>query len=96
MAIAYCSRLTSPHQIMAAKKKRRPAQFDIQQAFAAHVAASHKAHAWAEKSLALRQVGKAAQAKTAENKAKSWLRKMMILEAQAGRGKPQGGRTAPP
>lgn len=79
---------------MAAKNKRRPTQFDMQQAFAAHLEASRKAHAWAEKSIALRQAGKAAQAKIAENNAKAWLRKMLTIEEQAGQGKPQGGRAA--
>jgi hypothetical protein len=42
--------------------------------------------------LALRQAGKTAQAKAAENNAKQWLRRMVILEGAAKQGKPQGGR----
>jgi hypothetical protein len=77
---------------MTVKKSRRAPGFNVQQAFAAHVEASLKAHSWAEKTLALRRAGKASQANEAENKAKFWLRKMLMLEDQAGHGKPRGGR----
>jgi hypothetical protein len=77
---------------MAAKNKHRPIGYDLQNAFAAHVEASAKAHEWAEKCLAFRQSGKTDQAKAAENQAKRWLRRMILLEAAAAHGKSQGGR----
>jgi hypothetical protein len=76
----------------AKKNSKRRTDFDIQIGFAAHVAANRQAHEWAEKCLAYRAAGKAAQAAAAERKAKHWLRKMMALEDLAGHGKPAGGR----
>jgi hypothetical protein len=69
---------------MAAKKKRQPAGFDVQRGFAAHVDAHRKAHGWAAICLAYREAGKTMQAKAAENEAKYWLRKMLVLEGEVG------------
>ena len=77
---------------MAAKNKRRDLDFHV--ALTAHVEASTKAHAWAEQCLAYRAEGNTAKARAAENKAKSWLRKALALEARATLGKPEGGRRA--
>jgi hypothetical protein len=76
----------------AAKTKRCAVTgYDLQNACAAHIEASANAHDWTEKCLALRQAGKAAQAKAAENKAKRWLRRMMVIERAANEGKAVGG-----
>ena len=88
-----CSTLTQKGAHMAAKKKR-PARFDIHGSFAAHLRANQRAHEWAAKSIAYREAGKRAQAKTAEGKARTWLRKAMALEAHAVAGMPSGGRRA--
>jgi hypothetical protein len=78
---------------MAAKNKRRPIiGHDLRNASAAHIEASAKAHDWAEECLALRRAGKTEQAEAAENKAKQWLRRMMVIEAAATHGKPCGDR----
>lgn len=68
---------------MPAKKNPRTAGPDIQRDFAAHVEASRRAHEWAEKCLAYRDADKPALAKNAEQKARHWLKKAIILEAQA-------------
>jgi hypothetical protein len=78
---------------MAAKNKR-PAIHDFHETLGAHIEASQRAHEWAEKCSAYRQAGKTAQAKAAESKARQWLRKVIVFEARAVTGKPQGGRTA--
>jgi hypothetical protein len=71
---------------------RRPVAYDVQNAFAAHVEATAKALEWAEKCLALRRAGKAAQAKKAEIEVKRWLKRTMLIEAATARAKPHGGR----
>jgi hypothetical protein len=78
---------------MAAKNKR-PAIRDFHKALGAHIGANRRTHEWAEKCLVYRQAGKTAQAKAAEQKARHWLRKVMVFEARAATGKPQGGRSA--
>ena len=78
---------------MPAKNKRR-AIHDFHEALGAHIEANRLAHDWAAKCLAYRQAGKIPQAKAAEHKARQWLRKVMVLEAWAARGKTQGGRNA--
>jgi hypothetical protein len=78
---------------MAAKNKRPPIR-DYHEALGAHIEANRLAHQWAEKCLAYRQAGKTSQAKAAEQKARQWLRKVMVFEAWAATGKPQGGRSA--
>jgi hypothetical protein len=75
---------------MAAKNKR-PAIRDFHEALGAHVEANRRAHEWAEKCIAYREAGKTAQAKSAEGKARHWLRKALQLEARAAIGKPLGG-----
>jgi hypothetical protein len=77
---------------MPAKKVRRRGSFDLQAAFAAHVEANQRAQEWAAKCLAYREAGKKAHAKAAEKKARHWLRRMIVLEAHAAVGRPQGGR----
>jgi hypothetical protein len=79
---------------MPAKNKRHPAARDIQKDLAGHVEANSKAHEWAAKCLELRAVGKHAQAEAAEAKAKSFLRKVLALEAGAVRHNPHGERRA--
>ena len=76
----------------AKNKKRSAAPKNIHAALAAHVEANRLAHEWATKCIALRDAGKAAPAKAAEAKARYWLAKTLVLEAQAGDGKPSGGR----
>jgi hypothetical protein len=76
----------------AKNKKRRPAGFDIQSAFAAHLEANTRAQEWAAKCLAYREAGKTAHAKAAEKKARHWLLKALNLETRAARAKAQGGR----
>jgi len=79
---------------MVARKKCRPSGFDMQRAFVAHAAASQKAHAWGEKSFALRKAGMPTAAARAEEKAEHWLRKALALKALTAYRKPQGSRTA--
>lgn len=67
---------------MPAKKSRQSPEFDIQRDFGAHVEASQRAHEWAAKCIAYRESGKPTQAKDAEQKARRWLRKAMVLEAK--------------
>jgi 3-hydroxy-3-methylglutaryl CoA synthase len=75
----------------ARKKKRSPATgFDMQRAVVAHTEASQKAHAWTERSKALRNAGLPTAADRAEVKAKHWLSKMEALEPLAASGKPEG------
>jgi len=78
---------------MTAKNKRPPIR-DYHEALSAHIEANRLAHQWAEKCLAYRQAGKAKQAEAAEQKAREWLSKTLVLEAWAATGKPQGGRNA--
>jgi len=72
--------------VPANKRKRRPTGFDIRRAIAAYAEASQKAHAWAEKSMALRIAGLPTAADRAEEKAHYWLRKMIALGALVPRG----------
>jgi hypothetical protein len=76
----------------AKNKKRSPARKSIHAAVAAHVDANRLAYEWAAKCIALRDAGKAARAKAAEAKARYWLAKTLVLEAQGRHGKPVGGR----
>jgi hypothetical protein len=78
--------------LVIAKKTRRRGSFDLQAAFAAHVEAGQRAQEWAAKCLAYRESGQITHARAAEKKARHWLRKMLVLEAHAAVGKPQGGR----
>jgi hypothetical protein len=74
---------------MAARKKRRSdTGFDMQRAVIAHAEASLKAHAWKEKSEALRNSGMSQAAARAEAKSKYWLRKMAALNPLTTNGKP--------
>jgi len=74
-------------------KKRRPTGFDMRRAIAARAEASQKAHAWGEKSLALRKAGMPTAAARAEWKAEHWLRKVLALKALTAHRKPQSSRT---
>ena len=77
---------------MLAKNKRPPAIPDIHAHVAANVQATRLAYEWVTKSIALRQTGKASQAKAAEQKARHWLKKAIVLEAKVA-GTPRiGGR----
>lgn len=77
---------------MAAKNKRRPRiGYDLHSALAAHIEATQRAYAAAEKAIVLRQAGKAAAAKKAEREAKKWLSKAVAIE-NALPPQPQGGR----
>jgi hypothetical protein len=67
---------------MPAKNNRQPAGSDIQRDFAAHVEASRRAHEWAAKCITYREDGNAALAKFAEQKARHWLKKAMLLESK--------------
>jgi hypothetical protein len=67
---------------MRTKKSRKTAESDIQRDFAAHVEASRRAHVWAAKCIAYRDADKPALAKSAEQKARHWLRQAMNLEAK--------------
>lgn len=69
---------------MAAKKKRQPAGFDVQRGFTAHVDAHRKAHGWAAICLAYCEAATTMHAKAAENEAKYWLRKMLVLDWEVG------------
>jgi len=68
---------------MTTKKNPQTTRPDIQRDFAAHVEASRRAHEWAAKCLAYRDADKPALAKSAEQKARHWLRKAMLLEANS-------------
>jgi len=68
---------------MSAKNGSRNVQSDIQRDLAAHVEASQRAHEWAAKCLTYRDTGQSAAAKNAEQKARHWLRKAMVLESEA-------------
>jgi hypothetical protein len=74
--------------MMRAKSKRQPLRLDLQADFAAHV----EAHDWAAKCVALREAGKPLQAKNAEEKARRWLKKAMVLEARVPGTPNSGGR----
>jgi hypothetical protein len=77
---------------MLAKNKRPPAIPDIHAHGAANVQATRLAYEWVTKSIALRETGKASQAKAAEQKARHWLKKAIVLEAKVV-GTPRiGGR----
>jgi hypothetical protein len=67
---------------MAAKKNRRSAGFDFQCTFAAHIEANQRAQEWAVKCLNYREAGKPVRAKYAEQKARRWMQKAMMLEAK--------------
>jgi hypothetical protein len=71
---------------MPAKKKRPAAQSAIQRDFLAHAEASRRAHAWAERCLAYRSAEELALAKNAEQKARHWLRRAILLETKASGG----------
>lgn len=47
-----------------------------------HIEASRRATEWAARCIAYREAGKPTQAKSAEQKARHWLKKAMILEAK--------------
>jgi hypothetical protein len=68
---------------MTAKKSPQTTRPDIQRDFAAHVEASRRAEEWAAKCLAYRDADKPGLAKSAEHKARHWLRKAMLLEPKA-------------
>jgi hypothetical protein len=71
---------------MRAKKKRQAVQKVIHRHFAAHEAASRRAHVWAERCLAYRSADEPALAKNAEQKARHWLRRAILLEPKANGG----------
>jgi hypothetical protein len=71
---------------MPAKKKRQAAQADIQRGLAAHEAASRRAHEWAARCLAYRDADEPVLAKNAEQKARHWLRKAILLETKTSGG----------
>jgi len=69
---------------MPAKKNRRAPGLDVQCTFAAHIAANQRAQEWAVRCLNYRERGKTLRAKYAEQKARRWLEKAMVLEAKTG------------
>jgi hypothetical protein len=71
---------------MLAKNKRPPA-------IPAHVRATRLAYEWVTKSIALRETGRATQAKAAEQKARHWLKKAIALETMVA-GSPRIGARA--
>jgi hypothetical protein len=77
--------------MMPAMNSKRPA-LDIQKDFMAHIDANKRAHEWAARCLELRAAGKLTRAKAAEAKATGWLRRVLLLEARSGTGKPAGER----
>ena len=68
---------------MSARNGSQNARPDIQRDLAAHVEARQRAHEWAAKCLTYRDAGQTAAAKNAEQKARHWLKKAMILESEA-------------
>jgi hypothetical protein len=77
---------------MPAKNKRPPVIPDIQGRFAAHVETTRLAYKWATTCIALREAGKPTQAKSAEQKARHWLKKAKALEAMVAAPRRTGGR----
>jgi hypothetical protein len=75
-------------------KKRPPRGIDLHHSVAAHVEAHRLAYGWAAKCLVLREAGKTSQAKAAEDKARYYLAKAMVIEGKAAHGKPTGGQGA--
>jgi hypothetical protein len=71
-----------------ARKRSQSARPDIQRDLAAHLTASQRAHEWAAKCLTYRDAEQTAAANNAEQKARRWLKKAMILESKA-RGRAQ-------
>jgi outer membrane PBP1 activator LpoA protein len=69
---------------MPAKKIRRAIGLDFQCTFAAHIEANQRAQEWAVKYVNYREAGKTIRAKHAEQKARYWLKKAMMLEAKTG------------
>jgi hypothetical protein len=71
---------------MPAKKKRQVAQSDMQRDFAAREEASRRAHQWAARCLAYRDADEPALAKDAEQKARHWLRRAILLDTKTKGG----------
>lgn len=67
---------------MPAKNNRRSAGLNFQCSFAAHLEANQRAQEWAARCLAYRAAGKTARAKFAQQKARHWLKKAMLLEGR--------------
>ena len=78
---------------MPAKNRRPPMADDIQTNFATQVEASRQAHAWAAKSLQLREAGKRFEADRAKEKARHWLRKAMALEPKVPAPQREDGKS---
>jgi hypothetical protein len=78
---------------MLAKNKRPPVIPDIHANLAPHLAATRLAYEWVTKSIALRETGRATQAKAAEQKARHWLKKAIALETMVA-GPPRIGARA--
>jgi len=70
------------------RNRSQSARPDIQRDLAAHLEASQRAHEWAAKCLTYRDAEQTAAAEHAEQKARHWLKKAMILESKA-RGRSQ-------
>jgi hypothetical protein len=72
----------------------RSAGFDFQCTFAAHFDANQRAQEWAVKCLAYREARKTVRAKYAQQRARHWLEKAMLLEGRTDPtslfGGPQG------
>ena len=64
---------------MPAKRTRKPPP-DLMSDFAAHLAASNKAHEWASMAVEYRKAGNTTKAQDAERRAKYWLAKAMRIE----------------
>jgi outer membrane PBP1 activator LpoA protein len=69
---------------MPAKKIRRAIGLGFQCTFAAHIEANQRAQEWAMKYVNYHAAGKTIRAKHAEQKARYWLKRAMMLEAKTG------------
>jgi hypothetical protein len=78
---------------MPAKNKRARTAEGNQANFATQVEASRQAHAWAAKSLMLREAGKRFEADRAKEKARHWLRKAMALAPKVDTPQREGGKS---